>query len=352
MTADRSRTACVALWLSLVVLSSGATLAGDLEPPGPPAPTMLPLNEVEARFPVREADMPLTITMPGSYYLVEDVTVDNGDGILIATVDVSIDLNGFALFGGTGTGISVTTATEDIEVRNGIVAGWEGAGIDLGLAKNSRVADVRVLGNGGVGIQLGDNGLVRDVVSSENNSHNIAIGDRGSVLDSVTGASQQGRGISAGAGAVISRCTTRENFQEGIRATDAAQVTGNSASLNGGAGIVVLSGGTVRDNNVFRNTGDGISVLSRCAVESNTATENGWNPGDAAGILVNGNFNRIDGNNATGNDRGIDVDASQNVIVRNSAADNGVEYSIVGGNQVGPIGTADTATSPWSNLDF
>lgn len=352
MNVRRSRVVFLASLPFAVALTAGLVLAGNLEPPGPPAPTMLPLDQVESRIPVREADMPLTIAVPGSYYLVEDVTVDDGDGIIIATVDVSIDLNGFALFGGTGTGISASSATEDIEIRNGIVAGWGGAGIDLALAKNSRVEAVRVLGNGGVGIQLGDNGLVRDVVSSENTSHNIAIGDRGAVLDCVTGDSHQGRGISAGAGAVISRCTTRDNFQDGIRATDGAHVSGNSASLNGATGIVVLSGGTVRDNNVFRNTGDGISVLSRCAVENNTATENGWSPGDGAGILVNGNYNRIDGNNTTGNDRGIDVDASQNVIVRNSAADNAVEYSIVGGNQVGPIGSADTATSPWSNLDF
>ena len=42
-----------------------------------------------------------------------------------------------------------------------------------------------------------------------------------------------------------------------------------------------------------------------------------------------------------------------NTIVRNSASGNGDNYgAIVGGNDVGPIGTAATATSPWANIQF
>ena len=52
-----------------------------------------------------------------------------------------------------------------------------------------------------------------------------------------------------------------------------------------------------------------------------------------------------------GNDVGLDVDGVDNVIVGNTASSNiGPNYDIVAGNDVGPIGNAATATSPWANI--
>ena len=92
--------------LGVVLFYSSGALAGDLEPTGPPAPTMKTLEEVEARTPIHAEDLPLTISGSGSYYLVEDITFGtaNENGITITTDDVTIDLNGFKLEGpGMGT---------------------------------------------------------------------------------------------------------------------------------------------------------------------------------------------------------------------------------------------------------
>ena len=97
--------------------------SGDLEPPGAPAPTMKPLDQVEPRTPIRAADLPLTISTSGSYYAVEDL-VTAGAGIKIEVDNVTIDLMGFGLSGGLGDGIKDTGTRKNIIVRNGTVTGW------------------------------------------------------------------------------------------------------------------------------------------------------------------------------------------------------------------------------------
>jgi hypothetical protein len=42
---------------------------------------------------------------------------------------------------------------------------------------------------------------------------------------------------------------------------------------------------------------------------------------------------------------------TNNIIIRNSVSGNGANnYSIANGNDVGPVGTAATSTSPWANI--
>jgi parallel beta-helix repeat protein len=105
-------------------------------------------------------------------------------------------------------------------------------------------------------------------------------------------------------------------------------------------------------------------------VRNSAATLNG-NNGDGAGIHCTtggGTSNRIEGNNVTDNDRGIDVDSTGNLILRNSASDNTTNYEIAADNRYGPIeditagGTAavsgssapGTASSsnPWTNFSY
>src|SRR6478609_1827254 len=69
---------------------------GSLTPPaGAPAPVMKSLSQIEPRTPVSSA--PFTINQPGSYYLTTNLTISSGTAITIATNDVTLDLNGFAL---------------------------------------------------------------------------------------------------------------------------------------------------------------------------------------------------------------------------------------------------------------
>ena len=94
--------------------------------------------------------------------------------------------------------------------------------------------------------------------------------------------------------------------------------------------------------------------------------DNNGNAGDGAGIHVTGADTRIDSNNVTDNDRGIDVDFAGNLIIRNCASGNTTDYEIAADNKVGVIvaapdsvaisgttgGAGVGSSNPWSNISF
>src|SRR6267378_5566906 len=79
-----------------------ALAQGSLTPPGAPSPTMKTLTQIEPRTPI--SSLPYTITNAGSYYLTTNLTGASGsNGVTIASGNVTLDLNGFALLGVPGT---------------------------------------------------------------------------------------------------------------------------------------------------------------------------------------------------------------------------------------------------------
>ncbi len=117
--------------------------------------------------------------------------------------------------------------------------------------------------------------------------------------------------------------------------------------------IVVATGSTVTDCTAYNNR-VGINVAAGCRVLHNTLDTS-----IVAGILVNGSDNRIEGNSCTFSNagRGIDCNpATGNLIIRNSASGNSVNYDIAAANTVGPtiVGPANpiTSTNPWANFSF
>ena len=305
-------------WIPVLVVAAGLVgiaAAGDLEPPVPPgSPTMKSLIELEPRRPISAEMLPLTITdAASSWYLVESIAT-TGAGITVAAPDVTIDLNGFALSGGTGVGIKDDPAAvpmaRNVTVRNGTVRGWSEQGIRLG--HHSLILNVRAINNSGNGIEVGDESLVLGSLAMSNNLHGIVADGSTVIRDSVASHNTQ-NGFWGKSNVLIVHCTADNNFRNGIRVDNACHVRDSSVRGN--------SLGAVREY---------------------------------AGIWVQGDENRIEGNLAAHDENGYIIDGDRNVVVRNSS-----QYSFndsfringsATGNLIGTVRTSLASAGPWDNL--
>ncbi|MHC4285828.1 MAG: hypothetical protein ACYSWZ_23060 [Planctomycetota bacterium] len=141
MKEKRTKFALSTLVVAGLAVFSLYTIAGDLEPSGPPGPTMKTLEEVEPRTPIDS--LPFTIDLSGSYYVTGDLLGSPfDDGITINADNVTLDLRGFTLTGvlevQPNDGIVVNGVHENIAIHNGVLRNWVTA-IDASAATNSQV---------------------------------------------------------------------------------------------------------------------------------------------------------------------------------------------------------------------
>lgn len=324
-----------AVGVVLCVSAGRGWAQGSLTPPGPPAPTMKTLQQVEPRTPISSA--PYTIVQSGSYYFTTNLTGVAGlNGIIVQASGVTIDLNGFQLAGVTNSlsGILISGQT-NIVIRNGVVCNWGGDGVGSGAenedtgAQSMQVLDLLVSNNASNGIRAGTCALVRNCTAQRNAKSGIEVYLNGTVTDCNTYRNGL-HGINTGLGSVVKRCSARQNNVCGIQASPCTLVTDCAPHYNG----------------------TGIGVANSCYIYNNDVS------GNTKGIDVVGNRNRIDGNNVTGNNSwGIYTTALSNLVIRNTASDNhDGDYSIPAGNSVGAIlnvaGGVFTNSNPWANFSY
>lgn len=355
------------LILSAFILhpSSFVVAQGSLTPPGPPVATMKTLTQIEPRTPIAQpapGGFPIVISAPGSYYLTGNITgAEGSDGIQVTANGVTIDLNGFELVGvgdEFDSGIRAADPFTNVTIRNGVVRGWGYRGLDLQYVTNVRIENVTVTGCGNFGAWTGRDAVVSHSIFAENalgivvgsgsalthcvasgNSADGFGGDSGVTFTACSAFQNGGAGISATSGCVVTQCSVYVNGGSGIRLLYAGSIVGCGVYGNGGDGIYANIATVVRDNGVYANAADNIEVATDTLVINNTSTGAGFNAGDGAGIHVTGGRNRIEGNNITNCDRGIDVDQAGNTILNNTVRSNPftgapANYVIVAGNQV------------------
>lgn len=369
-----------------------------------------PRTPIDAAHTPGDADNEYVIGAPGSYYLTANLGVRKTTGIRVNASEVTIDLNGFHVSrveGAAGTGIS---GGGGLTLKNGSVSGFGtgvlsgGSGLFLHLAvsncsdrgiavgSSSRIENCAASGIKGNGIVAGPGStLMNCTVSTSSGPADAAIeADDASTLVNCTARNNSADyGIKAGSGATLINCTARDNTSDaalsagittGIHSTVigcAATRNTSTATATGltGAGFLIAEGTLVKDCSASFNRGDGIYFENACTIVGNVASANGFQAGVGSGLHSAGDRSRIQNNNVTSNDTGIRVTGSatlvdgnhvrshtgpgiqvtmanaKNIIIRNVAGENVNSYSnIASGNQVGPVDTNFSATSPFANF--
>lgn len=266
------------LLLASILVAMSPAWAGDLDPPGPPGPTLKTLVEVEPRSLLQndyQTFNPVVITQPGSYYLAEDIFAFGGaHGIHIQASQVTLDLNGFTVYGnlevGSTKGIVCDFGNAGIVIKDGTVRDFFQSGVDLFNCPNSRVLDVHALNNGlggfGNGIFIGKDSAAVGCIAADNASDGFrsdygssfvrcAANDNGdigieayvSLVDRCIARGNGGDGIRNANGLVLHSLATGNN-EDGIDASNSI-IQSNSAPSNTGVGIDPDANSTIIENN-------------------------------------------------------------------------------------------------------
>ena len=298
---------------------AGSASAGDLNPAGPPAPTMKRLDVVEPRIPI--SSLPYTITQGGSYYVTGNLSAGVWDGILIEASDVSVDLNGYTLSTDSGYyGLYVAAGRTNVSVRDGGVRGFYVA-LYAETGSNVNLSGLSATANA-LGPTLYGSGTIRDSIAANNQYYGFTLGGTGIVIRNSRAQSNGFTGLFApGPGTLVESCTVSLNGafgsapdeRAGIFVGQASRVVGCTTQDNAGSGIAFGDRNFIAENNVFRNGGNGLENIGQ-------------------------GENRLEANNLVSNTGwGILVGSAGNLIIRNSARGNQLgRFSIAGGN-VAPV---------------
>jgi len=242
-----------ALGALLAFSASTAFAQGSLTPPGPPAPAMKALSQVEPRTPVDNVNTPgdsvseFNLSQTGSYYLTTNIVgVGAKYGIRISASNVTLDLNGFALLGATNSysGIYIgSTSLTNIIVRNGAISAWNNGGYDgiFSVGQDITFEHLTFSGNFEAAHVLG-NTTIRDCTINDSLANGLWIACSGAYVLNNTLAGNDSRDIGGDAAIYVTGSNNR--------------IDGNHVSGVGpaGNGILIATATSCTNNILIRNS--------------------------------------------------------------------------------------------------
>lgn len=239
------------------------------------------------------AGFPVTLDHAGSYRLTGNLVVPAAGvtAIVVASADVTLDLNGFGISChtgvapcGTGSGNGIdASGRENVTVGGGTVRDMGNSGIIAGVS--ARIEGVRAIGNHAIGIATGNSSWLSGNTANGNGNDGMTAG-LGSTLSNNTARGNGRGGIEASTGCTITGNTTNNNSVFGIYCNGGCTIQGNTANDNG-TGVSLLGGNSIVGNTMRNNTGYGIAATGTDSGYSlNTLTGN--NGGGAAAQVSGG----------------------------------------------------------------
>ncbi len=347
---NRLRNTLLAFSLASAAGLAALVTAGPIDPPaGAIAPTYKTLDQVEPRIPIGPTTTPgdqyavYRITKPGSYYLTGNLTVQDGrSGISIASSDVNIDLRGFVLTGGENStvGITVDPYLSDLTIRNGTVRTWAYGGINAFNCSGGTYENLLLESNSLSGLTCGRSSNIRDCQFRANAGPGLYTYVNCLVAD-CTSTGNDGDGISVSNGCVVDRCVSNDNTGDGIETDDGVKISDCGISFNDGCGVRATWRCTITGNHINANGLHGVIAGSQSRVSGNTIEVNG-NLGTGYGVFLDTGITSVavEDNTILANDVGVTIAGTSNLVVRNFVRANTTNFSVVGGNIVGPIVTS------------
>jgi hypothetical protein len=270
--------------------------------------------------------------------------------------------------GGSASGCTASSGT------NGIVAGAACTlkncsafdcvtGISAGQGCLVQGCTVRSSGvNGTVGIVAGAGCILKNCAAYHCAGTGITAG-QACLVQGCTVQASGANGIVADIGSTVTECVVQASGNIGIMATNST-IAGCTVLTNGFYGIYnvsgTVSGCTVQAtlySGIFEDGSGGGKITGNNCSGNNTSGSLYH-----AGIMLYGSNNRVEDNHVNGSGTaGIFVrtfalnppvpPATNNVVIKNTVAGSGANnYYYPLNNDIGPIGTASTATSPFANI--
>ncbi len=269
-----------------------------------------------------------TISSPGSYRLVDDVTMTaDVAAITISSDNVTLELNGHTITGFSGGTSSGISAQNSVVITEGRVVGFGGYGILAGA--RARIERIEARGNNkatssAAGIVVGANSAVRHCNLSDNgsvtsgNSFGIYLNGANCIAEGNIVEHHYSANTCSGIYGIGGACQILNN-----------QIRDNqSGGIGNCYGIYIQGSGVVRGNDIELNTSPsnyyGIYVVSgNPAIESNTVGSNSASSNvtgiyTAAVGVLRGNSVCANISTDTGSAYGIFVGASSCVIEGNT----------------------------------
>lgn len=218
-------------------------------------------------------------------------------------------------------------------------------------------------GNDSRGIVTGASSIVQSCVSEENGSVGMYLSAHNAVTD-CTARSNDGTGFFVSFKSTVAGCTSTDNGNDGFALNDGAVISRSVSTNNSGNGFFAAFGAGIDRCSSIGNEGVGIWVRGQARVTHNHVDGNGTAQG-LPGVLANlEGSNHIEGNTVSGSLRGYDIDSTHNVIIRNIATGNSIDFDIAANNVVGVISQAPLSpsiigssggagvgtTRPWANI--